>query len=101
MDKETFLSRLGQIKEAEGATGARYVDIHITRKGNSIMGVRASSNTKFSIYIDHLYEAYRNVQRLSTSEVRKYVFMAHSPALAILKRIKELDSQNNSDLPEQ
>lgn len=90
LTKEEMRNKLAKIKEIESSTGIRYIKMHLTAK--MIIGVRESSGKEFTINLDQLYNAYVNCLRFTSPEVKKYIFMGHSPAVALLRLLKEPES---------
>ncbi len=88
MSKTEMRRRLAGLKEIESVRGSRYVNLKLTRR--MVIGVRESSGKKFTINTDQLYDAYLHCGKLTSPEVKKYIFMGHSPALAILRYFKTL-----------
>lgn len=88
MTKAEMRRRLAELKEIESMRGARYVKMHLTQR--MIIGVRESSGKEFTINTDQLYDAYLHCKKLTSPEVKKYIFMGHSPALAILRYFETL-----------
>lgn len=78
--------KLLHLQEIESVSGARYINIHITKK--MIIGIRESTGKEFTINLNQLYDAYLHCTRLTSPEVKKYIFMGHSPALAILRMLR-------------
>jgi len=83
---EQMRMMLTEIKEIETATGIRYINFRITKK--MLIGVRESSGKEFTINLEDLYRAYEKCLRFTSPEVKRYIFMGHSPAVAILKLLK-------------
>lgn len=98
MTKEQMIERLRSIHELVTVTGVRYTGVHITKKAKMVNGVRESSGKVFTINLDQLYDAYLHASRLTTPEVKKYIFMGHSPALAILRILREESTPSCSQL---
>ena len=73
-------------KEIESVTGIRYIRLHVTAK--MIIGIRESSGKEFTINLDELYKAYTQCNHFTSPEVKKYIFMGHSPAVALLRYLK-------------
>ena len=67
-------------------TGIRYIRLHVTAK--MIIGIRESSGKEFTINLDELYKAYTQCNHFTSPEVKKYIFMGHSPAVALLRYLK-------------
>ena len=86
LDAERMRTILENIHEIESATGIRYVKLHVTKK--MIIGVRESSGKEFTINLDDLYTAYNKCLRFTSPEVKRYIFMGHSPAVALLRLLK-------------
>lgn len=78
---------LENIHEITTPTGIKYVNLHLTKR--MIIGTRESSGKGFTINLDELYEAYQNCLRFTSPEVKRFIFMGHSPAVVLLKEIKE------------
>ncbi len=87
MSMEEMREKLLHITEIESISGVKYIKMHITKR--MIIGVRESSGKEFTINLDQLYDAYLHCQKLTSPEVKKYIFMGHSPALAILRKLRE------------
>ncbi len=83
---EEMRERLGNIKKIETSTGIKYIDLHLTAR--MVIGTRESSGKEFTINLSELYEAYQNCLRFTSPEVKKYIFMGHSPAVAILRKLQ-------------
>mgnify|MGYP000763050186 CR=1 FL=1 len=83
---EEMRAILENITEIESATGIRYVKLHVTAK--MIIGIRESSGKEFTINLDELYNAYTQCNHFTSPEVKKYIFMGHSPAVALLRYLK-------------
>ena len=83
---EEMRAILENITEIESATGIRYVKLHVTAK--MIIGIRESSGKEFTINLDELYKAYTQCNHFTSPEVKKYIFMGHSPAVALLRYLK-------------
>lgn len=88
-----LLCNLGEI---ESVTGIKYVDLRITHK--MIIGIRQTSGKEFTINTDQLYDAYCHCLQFTSPEVKKIIFMGHSPAVAILRWLKA--EQNKRAEPE-
>lgn len=86
LTKEEIREKLIGIKEIESVTGIRYIRLHVTAK--MIIGIRESSGKEFTINLDELYKAYTQCNRFTSPIVKKYIFMGHSPAVALLKYLK-------------
>ncbi len=86
LTKEQMRELLGNLGEIESATGIRYVDLRITHK--MIIGIRQTSGKEFTINTDQLYDAYCHCLQFTSPEVKKTIFMGHSPAVAILRWLK-------------
>ncbi len=91
MSKEEMRRWLAGLREVESVRGARYVRMRLTR--HMVIGIRESSGKKFTINTDQLYDAYLHCEKLTSPEVKKYIFMGHSPALAILRYFEKLKSE--------
>ena len=81
---------LMELKEIESVTGIRYIKLHVTAK--MIIGIRETSGKEFTINLDDLYRAYQECLRFTSPEVKKYIFMGHSPAVALLRLLKKVKS---------
>lgn len=86
LTKEKMREKLIGIKEIESVTGIRYIRLHVTAK--MIIGIRESSGKEFTINLDDLYNAYVHSNRFTSPIVKKYIFMGHSPAVALLRYLK-------------
>ncbi len=83
-EMKTYLSSL---KEITTATGIHYIKLRMTQK--MIIGTRESSGKEFTINLEELHKAYKNCLRFTSPEVKKYIFMGHSPAVALLRKLKD------------
>mgnify|MGYP006961304329 FL=1 len=81
---------LMELKEIESVTGIRYIKLHVTAK--MIIGIRETSGKEFTINLDDLYRAYQECLRFTSPEVKKYIFMGHSPAVALLRPLTKVKS---------
>ena len=81
---------LMELKEIESVTGIRYIKLHVTAK--MIIGIRETSGKEFTINLDDLYRAYQECLRFTSPEVKKYIFMGHSPAVAPLRFLTKVKS---------
>lgn len=79
-------------KEIETPTGIKYVQLRLTKK--MIIGIRESSGKDFTINLDELYRAYQECRRFSSPEVKRIIFMGHSPAVVLLRLLKAKVLQN-------
>lgn len=77
---EEMRSYLTSLREIESVTGIRYIKLHVTAK--MIIGIREASGKEFTINLDDLFRAYNECLRFTSPEVKKYIFMGHSPAVA-------------------
>lgn len=77
---------LEDIHEIKTPTGIQYVNLRLTKR--MVIGVRESSGKEFTINLDDLYGAYLNCLRFTSPEVKRHIFMGHSPAVVILREIK-------------
>lgn len=75
---EQMKELLEGITEIETATGIRYIRIHLTAK--MLIGIRESSGKEFTINLGELYQAYQKCLRFTSPEVKRIIFMGHSPA---------------------
>ena len=82
---------LSELKEIESVTGIRYIKLHVTAK--MIIGIRESSGKEFTINLNDLYKAYQECLRLTSPEVKKYIFMGHSPAVALLRILQNHENK--------
>jgi len=80
---EEMRTILSNIKELKTATGIKYINLRMTAK--MIIGTREASGKEFTININDLFRAYQNCLRFTSPEVKKYIFMGHSPAVALLR----------------
>ena len=87
MTMEEMRHRLANLKELETATGIRYHKLRLTAK--MIIGTRESSGKEFTINLYDLYKAYQECLRFTSPEVKKYIFMGHSPAVALLRMLQK------------
>lgn len=83
---EEMRAILSNIKELKTATGIKYINLRMTAK--MIIGTREASGKEFTINLDDLFRAYQNCLRFTSPEVKKYIFMGHSPAVAILRMLQ-------------
>ena len=83
---EEMRKMLIDVKEVETATGIRYINFRLTKK--MLIGIRESSGKEFTINLEELHRAYEKCLRFTSPEVKRYIFMGHSPAVAILKLLK-------------
>lgn len=88
---EEMRAIVSSYKEISTALGIRYINLRFTKK--MIIGTRESSGKEFTINIEELYQAYNRCHRFTSPEVKKYIFMGHSPALALLRAIKDTKAQ--------
>lgn len=87
LTEERMRDILEETKEIETPTGIKYVDLRLTKK--MIIGVRESSGKEFTINLDDLYRAYQQCLRFTSPEVKRYIFMGHSPAVVLLRLLKQ------------
>ena len=99
LTKEEMREKLIGIKEIESVTGIRYIRLHVTAK--MIIGIRESSGKEFTINLDELYKAYTQCNHFTSPEVKKYIFMGHSPAVALLRYLKMDKLQKNRDIQQE
>lgn len=78
---------LEEIHEIETPTGIKYVQLRLTKR--MVIGVRESSGKEFTINLDELYDAYLHCLRFTSPEVKRHIFMGHSPAVVLLRLLKE------------
>lgn len=74
------------IEEITTPTGIHYIQLRLTKR--MIIGTRESSGKEFTINLDELYTAYQKCLRFTSPEVKRYIFMGHSPAVILLKMLK-------------
>lgn len=86
LTKEQMRKLLYRLNAIESATGIKYVELRITHK--MIIGIRETSGKEFTINTDQLYDAYCHCIQFTSPEVKKVIFMGHSPAVAILRWLK-------------
>lgn len=84
---EEMREKLTTLTTLETATGIKYIKLHVTKK--MIIGIRESSGKEFTINLDDLYRAYQECLRFTSPEVKKYIFMGHSPAVALLRLLQK------------
>ena len=84
---EKMRELLEGIKEIETPKGIKYIHLRLTKK--MVIGVRESSGKEFTINLDDLYKAYNLCLRFTSPEVKRYVFMGHSPAVTLLRLLKD------------
>ena len=87
MTMEEMRHRLANLKELETAKSIRYHKLRLTAK--MIIGTRESSGKEFTINLYDLYKAYQECLRFTSPEVKKYIFMGHSPAVALLRMLQK------------
>ena len=58
-----------------------------------IIGIRESSGKEFTINLDDLFRAYQECLRFTSPEVKKYIFMGHSPAVALLRILQRHENE--------
>lgn len=87
LTEERMREILSGITEIETPTGIKYIELRMTKK--MIIGIRESSGKEFTINMDDLYRAYQQCLRFTSPEVKRYVFMGHSPAVVLLRLLKE------------
>ena len=75
------------IQEITTPTGIRYVQLRLTKR--MIIGVRETSGKEFTINLDELFETYQNCLRFTSPEVKRHIFMGHSPAVILLRMLKQ------------
>lgn len=93
LTEEEMREKLTNLKEIESSTGIRYVQMHVTKR--MIIGIRESSGKEFTINLNELYNAYQYCTKFTSPEVKKHIFMGHSPALAILRMLKSGKQQED------
>lgn len=87
LSMEEMRTYLSSIKELTTATGIRYIKLRLTAK--MIIGTREASGKEFTINLTDLYRAYQECLRFTSPEVKKYVFMGHSPAVTLLRMLQK------------
>jgi len=87
LSMEEMRAYLSSIKELTTATGIRYIKLRLTAK--MIIGTREASGKEFTINLADLYRAYQECLRFTSPEVKKYVFMGHSPAVVLLRMLQK------------
>lgn len=92
LSAEKMRELLEDIKEIETPKGIKYIHLRLTKK--MVIGVRESSGKEFTINLDDLYKAYNLCLRFTTPEVKRYIFMGHSPAVTLLRLLKDKASVN-------
>ena len=75
------------ITEITTPTGIRYIHLRLTKR--MIIGTRETSGKEFTINLDELYETYQHCLRFTSPEVKRHIFMGHSPAVILLRMLKE------------
>lgn len=78
---------LEDIKEITTPTGIRYIQLRLTKR--MLIGTRETSGKEFTINLNELYETYQNCLRFTSPEVKRHIFMGHSPAVILLRMLKE------------
>ncbi len=91
---ERMRDLLSDIQEIETPTGIKYIKLRITKR--MIIGVRESSGKEFTINLDELHNAYEKCLRFTSPEVKRYIFMGHSPAVVLLRLLKNKASEANN-----
>lgn len=94
LTQERMREILEDTKEIETPTGIKYVQLRLTKK--MVIGIRESSGKEFTINLDELYRAYRECRRFSSPEVKRIIFMGHSPAVVLLRLLKAKALENES-----
>lgn len=94
LSAEKMRELLEGIHEIETPTGIKYVNLRLTKR--MVIGVRESSGKMFTINLDELYDAYLHCLRFTSPEVKRHIFMGHSPAVVLLRLLKEKASANPS-----
>lgn len=89
---EKMRELLEGIKEIETPKGIKYINLRLTKK--MVIGTRESSGKEFTINLDDLYKAYNLCLRFTSPEVKRYIFMGHSPAVTLLRLLKTKASVN-------
>lgn len=74
------------LQEIESVKGIKYVKLHVTAR--MIIGIREASGKEFTINLEQLYTAYQKCLRFTSPEVKKYIFMGHSPAVVLLRMLQ-------------
>lgn len=96
LSAEKMRELLEEIHEIETPTGIKYVQLRLTKR--MVIGVRESSGKEFTINLDELYDAYLHCLRFTSPEVKRHIFMGHSPAVILLRLLKEKALANPSSL---
>lgn len=91
LSQEQMRNLLADIQEITTPTGIKYINLRLTKR--MVIGIRESSGKEFTINLDELYTAYQKCLRFTSPEVKRYIFMGHSPAVVLLRWLKEKASQ--------
>lgn len=78
-----FIERIKSVSYAVGIEGQSYKQISCDNQWYH--GVRESTQKKFKISVQRLYEGYLNCTVINTSTLKQYVDRVQSPSYAILK----------------
>jgi hypothetical protein len=78
----SFFNLAKEVKIFASLTGKEYEVIHI--EGSQVNFIRKSTNTKWSMNLMKVHEAYLVLQDFKTENFRSYVNRKHSPALGLL-----------------
>jgi len=80
--KEEFIKAISKINSATSVTGMMYSNIRF--ENGMIIGMRESTLRPFTIKVDKLYNAYKDLKEFTTLSLKPYVDRVQSPSLAIL-----------------
>lgn len=94
-NKEEFTEAISKINTATSISGIVYTNIRCDN--NLITGIRESTERPFSIKIDSLYKAYKELYVFSTSTLKRYVDRVQSPSMAILIAIGAIVEETLTD----
>ena len=94
LSPERMRDLLTNIHEIETPTGIKYIKLRITKR--MVIGVRESSGKEFTINLDELHNAYEKCLRFTSPEVKRYIFMGHSPAVVLLRLLKNKALETNN-----
>ena len=86
LTKEGMRKYLMGLDEITTPKGIKYVKLHVTAR--MIIGIREASGKEFTINLDDLFHAYQKCLRFTSPEVKKYIFMGHSPAVVLLRLLQ-------------
>ena len=83
---EEMRSYLTSLREIESVTGIRYIKLQVTPK--MVIGFGEPSGKKCAINLVVLVRAHNECMRFKSPEDKNYIFMGHSPAVALLRRLQ-------------